>query len=241
MSEQSLSERVIDALADAVVVGTFDGVVTSWAASAERMFGWTRAEVVGRPLPGVPDEAAAAQYAAALARVATGESVELAGRGRRTDGVVLDLWISFTPMARVQGDRDGWLAIVRDATRERAVQRDLRRRIELVGRLASVIAGLNSDLDLRTLLQRISASGVQLLASDGAAYTLPDRGDLEVVAVWACRRRCSASGSTSPVQPWRPCCGAGAPRWRSTTPTTRTGRVRPSNATTRACPASPWR
>jgi NtrC-family two-component system sensor histidine kinase KinB len=183
MSEQSLSERVIDALADAVVVGTFDGVVTSWAASAERMFGWSRAEVVGRPLPGVPDEAAAAQYAAAFARVQAGESVELAGRGLRADKTVLDLWVSFTPMARVQGDRDGWLAIVRDATRERAVQRDLRRRIELVGRLASVIAGLNSDLDLRTLLQRISASGVQLLASDGAAYTLPDRGDLEVVAV----------------------------------------------------------
>lgn len=170
-------------MADAVVTGTFDGVVTTWTAAAERMFGWTAEQVVGHPLPGVPDAAAGAEYAAALARVRAGEVVELAGRGARTDGAVLDLWVVFIPLARVDADQDGWLAVVRDATRERAVQRDLRRRVELVGRLASVIAGLNSDLDLRTVLQRISASGVQLLAGDGAAYALPDAGELEVVAV----------------------------------------------------------
>jgi NtrC-family two-component system sensor histidine kinase KinB len=183
MSEQPLSDRVIDALADAIVVGTFDGVVTTWTGSAERMFGWTRQQVIGNLVPGVPDDEAAARYAEALARVRSGEPVEMAGRGTRADGVVLDLWVVFTPMARVHGDRDGWLAVVRDTTRERAVQRDLRRRIELVGRLASMIASLNSDLDLHTVLQRISASGVQLLASDGAAYTLPSGTDLEVVAV----------------------------------------------------------
>jgi NtrC-family two-component system sensor histidine kinase KinB len=183
MSADAFASRVLDAMADAVVTGTFDGVVTTWTAAAERMFGWTAAQVIGHPLPGVPDTVAAADYAAALTRVQAGEIVELAGRGARADGTVLDLWVVFIPLARVEGELDGWLAVVRDATRERAVQRDLRRRVELVGRLASVIAGLNSDLDLRTVLQRISASGVQLLAGDGAAYMLPDGTDLEVVAV----------------------------------------------------------
>jgi NtrC-family two-component system sensor histidine kinase KinB len=183
MSADAFASRVLDAMADAVVTGTFDGVVTTWTAAAERMFGWTAEQVVGNPLLGVPDDAAAADYAAALTRVRAGDVVEMAARGARTDGTVLDLWVVFIPLARVQGERDGWLAVVRDATRERAIQRDLRRRVELVGRLASVIAGLNSDLDLRTVLQRISASGVQLLAGDGAAYLLPDGGELEVVAV----------------------------------------------------------
>ncbi len=78
-----------------------------------------------------------------------GEDVSLATKRRRADGSLVDVWIVFSPMrAWLDGPVDGWLAVVRDATQERAVQRELRRRVELVGRLASVVASLNSDLDL---------------------------------------------------------------------------------------------
>jgi signal transduction histidine kinase len=94
------------------------------------------------------------------------------------------VWIVFSPMrAWLDGPIDGWLAVIRDATQQRAVQRALRRRVELVGRLASVIASLNSDLDLHTVLQRISESGRELLAADGAAYVMLDGDDLVIAAV----------------------------------------------------------
>ena len=52
-----------------------------------------------------------------------------------------------------------------------------------MGRLASVIASLNSDLDLHTVLQRISESGRELLTADGAAYVMLDGDDLVIAAV----------------------------------------------------------
>ena len=184
MSDNPLAARALDAMVDAVVAGDGDGRIRLWNLGAERLFGWNANSVVGSQFPGIPDEHARQEREEAIARVMAGEDVSLATKRRRADGTLVDVWIVFSPMrAWLDGPIDGWLAVVRDATQQRAVQRALRRRVELVGRLASVIASLNSDLDLHTVLQRISESGRELLAADGAAYVLLDGDDLVIAAV----------------------------------------------------------
>ncbi|HEY5050133.1 MAG TPA: ATP-binding protein [Acidothermaceae bacterium] len=184
MSDNLLAARALDAMVDAVVAGDRDGGVRLWNLGAERLLGWSAKSVVGGQFPGIPDEHARQERDAALARVTAGEDVSLATTQRKADGTVVDVWIVFSPMrAWLDGPIDGWLAVIRDATQQRAVQRGLRRRVELVGRLASVIASLNSDLDLHTVLQRISESGRELLAADGAAYVMLDGDDLVIAAV----------------------------------------------------------
>jgi PAS domain S-box-containing protein len=184
MSDDPLAARALDAMVDAVVVGDRDGRIRLWNLGAERLFGWSAKTVVGGLFPGVVDEQAQQERDAALARVMAGEDVSLATTRRRADGTLVDVWVVFSPMRAWQdGPIDGWLAVVRDATQQRAVQRTLRRRVELVGRLASVIASLNSDLDLPTVLQRISESGRELLTADGAAYVMLDGDDLVISAV----------------------------------------------------------
>jgi NtrC-family two-component system sensor histidine kinase KinB len=184
MSDDPLAARALDAMADAVVAGDRDGRVRLWNLGAERLFGWSSKTVVGQPFPGIPDEQAQQERDAALVKVMAGEDVSLATTQRRADGTLVDVWIVISPMrAWLDGPIDGWLAVIRDATQQRAVQRALRRRVELVGRLASVVASLNSDLDLPTVLQRISESGRDLLAADGAAYVMLDGDDLVIAAV----------------------------------------------------------
>jgi len=184
MSDSLLAARALDAMADAVVAGDPDGRIRLWNLGAERLFGWSARSVVGGPFPGIPDEQAQQERDAALAKVLAGEDVSLATTRHRADGTLVDVWIVFSPMrAWLDGPIDGWLAVIRDATQERAVQRALGRRAELVGRLAAVIASLNSDLDLPTVLQRISESGRELLAADGAAYVMLDGDDLVIAAV----------------------------------------------------------
>src|SRR5665213_4006239 len=171
-------------MVDAVIAADREGHIRLWSLGAERLFGWTAESVIGGQFPGIPDEPAQQESDAALAKVMAGEDVSLATTRRRADGSLVDVWIVFSPMrGRLDGPIDGWLAVIRDATQERAVQRALRRRVELVGRLASVIASLNSDLDLPTVLQRISESGRALLAADGAAYVMLDGDDLVIAAV----------------------------------------------------------
>ena len=184
MSDNLLAARALDAMVDAVVAGDRDGRIRLWNLGAERLFGWSAKSVVGSQFPGIPDEHAQQERDAALARVMAGEDVSLATKRHRADGTLVDVWIVFSPLrAWLDGPIDGWLAVIRDATQQRAVQRALRRRVELVGRLASVIASLNSDLDLHTVLQRISESGRELLTADGAAYVMLDGDDLVIAAV----------------------------------------------------------
>src|SRR5665213_3250284 len=143
-------------MVDAVIAADREGHIRLWSLGAERLFGWTAESVIGGQFPGIPDEPAQQESDAALAKVMAGEDVSLATTRRRADGSLVDVWIVFSPM---------------------------RRRLELVGRLASVIASLNSDLDLPTVLQRISESGRELLAADGAAYVMLDGDDLVIAAV----------------------------------------------------------
>lgn len=184
MSAAPIAARVLDAMADAVIAGERTGRVTLWSLGAQRLFGWTEAEALGHDFKGWADDDARAEAVAALERVWAGEHVSLATRGRRSDGGVVDLWIVLSPMrAWLGGPIDGWLAVVRDSSREVEAQRELRSRVELVSRLASVVTAVNSELDLSTVLQRVSESGRELVHADGAAYVVLDRDALRIAAV----------------------------------------------------------
>ena len=50
MSKESRILQILDSSLDAVVTIDSDGKVVHWNDQAERIFGWTRSEVAGRPL-----------------------------------------------------------------------------------------------------------------------------------------------------------------------------------------------
>jgi PAS domain S-box-containing protein len=171
------AEAVLTAMVDAVVAGDADGRVTFWSRGAERMFGSLADDVLGQRFP-------LDQHDDALTRVSAGENVSRVTKFRRSDGGLLDVWAVLSPVReRADGEVVGWVAVVRDATRQRAIQQELAGRVELVSRLASVVAGVNSDLDLPTVLRRISESGRELLSASAASYVVIEGEDLVVTAV----------------------------------------------------------
>lgn len=179
-----LADRLLASMADAMLAGDETGRLTYWNAGAERLFGWTAAQVAGDEGPISPDDQVLGPGSEALGRVFRGEDVSVFTKRARADNTVLDVWIVISPVrARPDGPVDGWVAVVRDATRQRAIQRELSGRVELVGRLASVVAGVNSDLELATVLRRISESGRELLSADGASYVVIEGDEFVITAV----------------------------------------------------------
>src|SRR2546421_3104973 len=82
---------IVDSSNDVIVSKTLDGIITSWNPAAERLFGWTAAEAVGRPITLIIPEERRAGGGTVPARLPPGERGEhfQTGRGAK-DGRPVD-------------------------------------------------------------------------------------------------------------------------------------------------------
>jgi len=113
---------VIDASSDAILSKTLEGVITSWNASAERMFGYTADEVIGRNIRLLIPEERQEEEDEILANLRAGRYIEHYETVRLTkEGVPLDVSLSISPVKDASGTIVGAAKIARDITaRKRA-------------------------------------------------------------------------------------------------------------------------
>src|SRR4051794_16914082 len=67
---------IVESSDDAIVSKTLEGVVTSWNRAAERIFGWTSAEMVGRPITTIIPPDRQHEEPQILARLRRGERID---------------------------------------------------------------------------------------------------------------------------------------------------------------------
>src|ERR1022692_2201766 len=134
---------IIDSSEDAILSKDLNGIITSWNRGAERIYGYTPEEVIGKHISLLtpndrPDEAAEI-----LKRVARGESTEHYESVRvAKDGHHLNVSISVSPLRDAAGAIVGASAIVRDITAQKRTEGQLRQaqKMEAIGRLAGGVA-----------------------------------------------------------------------------------------------------
>ncbi|NUT44238.1 MAG: PAS domain S-box protein [Thermoactinospora sp.] len=178
--DDSLAEAVLSSSPNAVVALDRDQTVLMWNPAAERLFGWTADEMVGRRAPIVPEELTA-EHNAVLERVRTGGQVSLRTKRFRRDGTLLDLRVDTSALC--QGTSVvGYVCVhhlVRDdiAARSRGA-----RRAQLVRKLTDVVGDINAALELPAVLDRIAASLTELTGADAGGFVLIEGDRLRLVA-----------------------------------------------------------
>ncbi|MBI5056523.1 MAG: diguanylate cyclase [Nitrospirae bacterium] len=126
---QKTNERlhaVLKASPEAIVTLDNDGIVTMWNDAAERIFGWSKNEVIGKFNPIVPENKFE-EFLSLRERVMKGESlhnVEL--RRQRKDSSPIDISISTTPLMDPKNKITGILAAITDITGRRKMEKKLR-------------------------------------------------------------------------------------------------------------------
>ena len=168
---------IVESSEDAILSKTLDGVITSWNRGAERLYGYTAAEMVGQPLtrlipPDLPDE-----LPQILARLRRGEAIDHYETQRVTkDGTRLDIALTISPIRTRAGQLSGASTIARDITARRQAEAELEHRRQETALLADIAQHVSASLDLDTVLQRL-VSGVQALCrSDRAFLALREPG-----------------------------------------------------------------
>ncbi|MFP4087314.1 MAG: transporter substrate-binding domain-containing protein [Desulfobacteraceae bacterium] len=128
------------------------GNVQAWNTSAERIFGWTAEEVMGKPLPIVPEEKQE-EFAALRKRVTrTGGFSGMEVVRQRKDGTCFDASLSAGPIYNEQGEIIGIMASLEDITERKQAEEALRAaesryRIHFEN-VTDVIYSLDHDLKL---------------------------------------------------------------------------------------------
>ena len=113
---------IIQSSHDAVIGKTLDQVITSWNPGAERLYGYTAAEVTGRHIEMLIPQEDREREAAVVAAVARGERVDqYQTRRLRKDGTTVEVSLTMSPIADRTGTIIGVATVARDLTeRQRA-------------------------------------------------------------------------------------------------------------------------
>jgi len=150
ISERKQAERehaqlaaIVESSNDAIIGKTLEGVVTAWNKGAERMFGYTAEEIVGKPaailLP--PDRLQEENYI--LSRTRRGEGMLLHDSTRvAKDGRLLSVGVTISPIYDAYGAVTGASTIARDLTQAKMAEQALRNseKLAVAGRLAATVA-----------------------------------------------------------------------------------------------------
>ena len=127
--EQSaeLLRAIVDFSDDAIVSKNLDGIITSWNAGAQRLFGYTAEEAVGQPMLIIIPVERHHEEPEILARLRRGERVDHFETVRvRKDGTQLDISLTISPVRDASGRIVGASKIARDITEHKRVQEELR-------------------------------------------------------------------------------------------------------------------
>lgn len=119
---------IVSSSDDAIISKDLNGVITSWNRGAERLFGYTEQEVMGRSGSILLPPERIDEEPSILARIQAGESVDhYETVRRRKDGSMLSISLTVSPIKDEQGRIIGASKVARDITERKRHEEELRR------------------------------------------------------------------------------------------------------------------
>ena len=171
---------VVEYSNDAIVGSTPEGVVTTWNPAAERLYGYSSAEILGKSGTILTPEDRAGEFFANLATVKDGKTVErLETLRRRKDGTLVPVSVTVAAIRDEDAAIVGASAVHRDVTEQR-------RAYELGQRMAAIVEGSDDAIIGRTLEGTITSwnpgaermfgySGSEIIGQSNDVFVPEDR------------------------------------------------------------------
>lgn len=148
-------EGLIENSADAIVTSDLNGMIISWNIGAEKTYGYSRNEVIGKFLPFVPDFLIEIEKKY-IARIKNGETIKDIETVRKTkDGKLIDVSLTLSPIKDSEGNVIGIAGIARDVTEKKRIEKELIRKNNELSRLFFISSAMRGTLELDKLLRMV--------------------------------------------------------------------------------------
>ena len=115
---------IVSSSEDAIVSKDLNGIIQTWNRSAERMFGYTADEVIGKSITIIIPEDRLSEEDTVLSSIRAGRAIEhFETVRRRKDGSLVDISLTVSPIMRPDGKVIGASKIARDISEQKRLQR----------------------------------------------------------------------------------------------------------------------
>lgn len=184
-AERDTLASIVRTAHDAIISVSREGRITSWNPAAEKLYGYSANEALGKGFElYVPPEGLAQVREAFAEVIATGRTASYEQRRRRRDGSWVDVWLGVFPTCDSAGNITGTAGVARDITRQKQIDKELREAqaytrslVEssldalLVGDSNFVLTDVNEQAVRLTGYSREELTGIEL----ASIFTNPER------------------------------------------------------------------
>jgi PAS domain S-box-containing protein len=161
---------LVESSDDAIVSKSLRGIITSWNQGAERLFGYSAEEAIGRSITMLIPFDRMSEEDLVLSRISRGERVPPFDTVRwRKDGTAVHVSVSVSPIRDASGQIVGASKIARDISQRKRIEAELQ---EVRSRLTSLAAAAGSILespDVDAVLGATIVVAQEVFSSDGYA------------------------------------------------------------------------
>jgi PAS domain S-box-containing protein len=166
--EHALLAAIVESSDDAIISKTLDGIITTWNAAAERIFGYSADEAIGQPILMLLPVERLHEEAEILSKLSLGERIEHLETVRLAkDGRQVQVSISSSPVRDASGRIAGASKIVRDISEKNQAeaamlwQQSAMEHMARLNTMGEMAAGLAHELN-QPLASILTYTGVSL-------------------------------------------------------------------------------
>ncbi|HEY0895192.1 MAG TPA: PAS domain S-box protein [Sphingobacteriaceae bacterium] len=184
--KQAMLAAIVNSSDDAIISKTLDGIITSWNLAAERLFGYTAAEAIGRHISLLipPERIAEEEYI--ISSIAQGKKVHHFETTRLSkDGTKIPLSLTVSPIQDEEGRVIGASKIARDISERKQSEKALERyarNLEIINSMAKTIS---EKLNIQQILQKVIEATVHLVGAESGVFfykTYDQEGEPRIVS-----------------------------------------------------------
>lgn len=172
---------VIESAEDAIISKTLESIITSWNKGAERIFGYTADEVIGKPVTILMPPDFIDEEPVILARLKSGERLDHYETIRlHKDGSLIDISLTVSPIKAADGRIIGASKIARDISARKRAEKELKEQSDIIETVNHLGRSLVAELDLHKLVQAITDAATEVSNARFGAFfynVLDDQGE----------------------------------------------------------------
>ncbi len=179
-TKQSVLSAIVESSDDAIISKDLNGIISSWNQGAQRIFGYTEEEVIGKPVSILIPKARLKEEDNILSQIRQGNKVKHFETVRVTKtGRLIPISLTVSPVKDMSGKIIGASKIARDITEQVNAQEAIKRNAENLESLNAIGKVILEKLEVKEVLQRVTDVTTRITGAAFGAFfynTFDDEG-----------------------------------------------------------------